>query len=387
MSRAAAEHRWRGALRRRWRGWWNARHPRSDQVTLTQRNVYILPTGAGWLFALLLLTLLVASINYQLNLGHLLTFVLAGVGLSSMHSTHATLRGLTLAAQAGEPVFAGEVAQLQVTLSDGPADRALDGERDRAGRRGRWQGILWRRRPRPHHGIGLRLSPVGTHSGLAARARPDWTWVDVPAGGHTTLRLTRQLAQRGWQSPGAIAVETRFPFGLFRAWTVWRPAARWLAWPAPEQPAAPLPWRGSSASVTPESVASAHAAPDEPGSVRAWRRGDSLAQVHWRRSAQSLAASGTLVSREPVGSAAERLQLDWTRLDGLDGERRIARLTAWVLAAEQAGAPYALALPGQSLATGLGPVQRRQALDRLAVWGLPDLAQEDAGNHEAGSRP
>lgn len=362
---------WRAALRRRWRSWWNARHPRSDRLTLTQRNVYILPTGAGWLFALLLLTLLVASINYQLSLGHLLTFVLAGVGLSSMHSTHATLRGLTLSAQAGEPVFAGEVAQLQVTLSDGEADEPR-------------RRSLWRRRPRPRHGIGLRLSPQGTHSGLAAGARPDWTWVDVPAGGQTTLQLTQRLARRGGQSPDAIAVETRFPFGLFRAWTVWRPAARWLAWPAPEQPAAPLPRQGASASSRSVPVASPHGAQDETSGVRAWRRGDPLAQVHWRRSAQSLAASGTLISREPAGTAPERLLLDWAQLDALDGERRIARLTAWVLAAEQAGLPYALALPGQPLATGVGPTQRRQALDRLAVWGLPD--SPDAGRDQAEHR-
>ncbi len=41
---------------------------------LTQRNVYILPTGPGWMLALTLLVLLIASINFQLNLGYLLTF-------------------------------------------------------------------------------------------------------------------------------------------------------------------------------------------------------------------------------------------------------------------------------------------------------------------------
>ena len=47
-------------------------------MILTQRNVYILPTAPGLMLALTLLLLLVTSINYQLNLGYLLTFLLAG---------------------------------------------------------------------------------------------------------------------------------------------------------------------------------------------------------------------------------------------------------------------------------------------------------------------
>ena len=42
------------------------------------------------------MVLLLASINYQLNLGYLLTFLLAGSGVVAMHVTHGTLRGLTL---------------------------------------------------------------------------------------------------------------------------------------------------------------------------------------------------------------------------------------------------------------------------------------------------
>ena len=48
------------------------------------------------MFALTLVVLLLASINYQLNLGYVLTFLLAGSGVVSMHVTHGTLRGLTL---------------------------------------------------------------------------------------------------------------------------------------------------------------------------------------------------------------------------------------------------------------------------------------------------
>src|SRR5665647_785602 len=80
----------------RFRAWFENRLPLSDQVTLTQRTVYILPTRPGLMLAVTLLVLLVASINYQLNLGYLLTFLLAGSALVGMHVCHGTLRGMTM---------------------------------------------------------------------------------------------------------------------------------------------------------------------------------------------------------------------------------------------------------------------------------------------------
>ena len=74
------------------RRWFENRLPVSDTHTLTQGNIYIVPTKAGLAFAFTLMLMLVASINYQLNLGYLLTFLLAGSALVSMHMTHGTLR-------------------------------------------------------------------------------------------------------------------------------------------------------------------------------------------------------------------------------------------------------------------------------------------------------
>ena len=70
-------------IRRRFRAWFESRLPLKDSTTLTQRNVYILPTRAGFMFAITLITLLLASINYQLNLGYVLTFLLAGSAVVS----------------------------------------------------------------------------------------------------------------------------------------------------------------------------------------------------------------------------------------------------------------------------------------------------------------
>jgi uncharacterized protein (DUF58 family) len=317
-------------LQQRWQAWWNARHPPSDTALCTQRNVYIVPTGAGALFALLLLALLVASINYQLNLGYLLTFLLGGVGLASMHGTHATLRGLQLQLHVGEPVFVGEAQAVTLTLHN-PG-------------------------PRPRHGIGLRWEPA---------AEP--TWTDVPGGAAQAVHLRHAPTRRGASALPRLVIETRFPFGLFRAWSYLRAASPAHAWPRAETPPAPLPPPQGQGEPPPAAPLPAAAGAEASG-VRPYRRGDMPQHIAWKKSAQSLAGGGGLVSRESAGTARGECRLTWTATAGLDTEQRLARLCAWVLLADRSGQPYALELPGQPLQRGSGAVHRRQCLDLLAGW-------------------
>lgn len=317
------------SARRRFRAWWQARAPRSDTLLLTQRNVYILPTRAGLLFGATLVVLLLASINYQLNLGYLLTFVLAGAGIVSMHLTHATLRALTLHLHPVAAVHAGDAAELAVVLtSPGSA---------------RW-------------GIGLRL-----------QSAPDstLTWTDVPEGGQATAHLSFVVPRRGLHETPALVAETRFPLGLFRAWAYWRPAAQLLAYPQPESPAAALP----AASPTPGGPAVARLGGGaEFDGVRAYRRGDAPKQVVWKKAARALEGGGELVSRDASSAAQHQLWLAWERCGALDAETRLSRLAAWVLAAHRAGIDFGLRLPGIELPPAQGDVHRRACLEALALW-------------------
>ena len=63
-----------------------------------------------------LLLLLIASINYSLSLGFLLTFLLASMGGMSMLHTFRNLARLTIMPGRAEPVFAGEVAQFHLVM-------------------------------------------------------------------------------------------------------------------------------------------------------------------------------------------------------------------------------------------------------------------------------
>ena len=311
--------------RARFRLWWLARMPHTDTWVLGQRNVYILPTRAGLTFVATLLVMLLASINYQLNLGYALTFLLAGAGLVSMHLTHGNLRGLTLHLRPALPVFAGDAALLEVVVHNPGKER---------------------------HALGLRFETADRSAGLV--------WCDAPRLGQAGVHLSLVPARRGWQPVPTLVVETLFPFGLFRAWTVWRPAARVLAWPRPEHPAPALPLGTAQHG---DERASRRGEGGELDGVRPWRRGDTMRQVVWKK----VALSGELVSRETTGNAQRELWLDWAEAHTADPEQRLSRLAAWVLAAEHEGLDFGLRLPGRELPPGQGDAHRRAALDLLAL--------------------
>lgn len=314
-------------LRAAFHRWLAGRLPVADSSRLAQRNLYILPTTAGLAFAATLLLMLVASINYQLNLGYVLTFLLAGAGVVSMHLTHNTLRGLTLHLRPPQPAFAGDAATVEVVLTNPGRER---------------------------HGIALRWRAEGAEA-------DGGVWTDVPAHGQATVHLSFVPPARGVHPLPMVTVETVFPFGLFRAWHVWRPASTVLAWPRPEQPAPPLP---PAAAAGGPLLQGRREAGTELEGVRAYRRGDSLRHVVWKK----VAKNGQLVSRETRTPVGRELWLDWLSVAGADGERRLARLAAWVQAAEHAGIAYGLRLPGREIAPGHGELHRRAALDLLATF-------------------
>jgi uncharacterized protein (DUF58 family) len=316
-------------VRARVRGWLTSRLPRTDTQLLTQGNVYILPTRAGWMFALTLVVLLLASVNYQLNLGYVLTFLLAGSGIVSMHITHGTLRGLTLHLRPVAPAFAGSPAVLDIVMSSPSSAR---------------------------FGVGLRLldAPAST---LA--------WTNVPAGGQSTAHVSFVPTARGRHDVPTLSAETRFPLGLFRAWTVWRPLAQLRVYPRVEVDAPALP------AARPATGGPTQARRSEGGEVegvRAYRRGDPLKLIAWKKAAQALETGADLVSRDTSTSARQELWLDWTACGPIAAEERLSRLTAWTLAADRADADYGLLLPGLEIEPGDGDAQRTRCLEALALW-------------------
>lgn len=307
-------------LSRRWRTWIHRRLPRADERTFSQRTIFILPTGAGWVFGILLLIMLVTGINYQNSLIYLMTFLLGALFVGAMHQTHNNLSGLTLAlVQAGEG-FAGE-------------------------------DIPWR----------FRLT-AGRHSAAAIRlfCSGEPHILHVPAGESREVTLAFPAGQRGYVRPERIRVETRFPFGLLKAWSWLRPASSALAFPAPmvtsDRPGQTEPG---------EQDQQAEAAPGQDhADLRPWREGDLSQRVQWKR----FARTGDLMVADWQGESGSPNWLDFSAWPGVDAERRLSYLAALVLERAQRGVPWGLRLPGQVLEPDQGTAHRQRCLRALATW-------------------
>ena len=331
-------------IRARFQRWWQARLPLSDSITLTQRNVYILPTWPGFMLGATLLVLLVASINYQLNLGYLLTFLLAGSAVAGMHVCHGTLRGLTMNLIAPDEQYTGAIAITGINL------------------------VNERRSVR--HGIGLSVLGAGQQATGAdhlvkesrhpVKEAPHWVWADVPAQGSCTVHVAFKPDKRGLHRVPTLTAETRFPLGTFRVWTVWRPTAQVLVYPAPEPHPPPLPAgepRTGGAQAT-----HLHATGEYDG-VRAYRRGDPLKLVVWKKAAKA----DELVSRDAQQAQQFELWLDFAHTGISNTENKLSRLCAWVLEADKRSLDYGLRLPGLEIKPSCGLVHKKRCLEALAL--------------------
>jgi len=294
-------------------------------LRLGQRRIFILPSRGGLLYAMTLAVMLVGAINYNLALGHLLVFALAGIGVAGMVHAFRNLHGLLVTPGRSAPVFAGDLAHFELSLAN---DRAS---------------------PR----FALELAAPGSEPVIAAVDGKKDAKINIP------LATTR----RGWLALPRVRLSTRYPLGLFTAWAYLQPAMRCLVYPRPISlplpPAAPSPTGGDRRG---------DGGRDDFAGFRPRQPADSPRHVAWRASARQ-ADGGSLLVKQFAGGAQVDLVLDGQQTDpGVDDESRLGILADWVLAAEAAGVRYALQLPGQALAPASGEAHCRRCLEALALF-------------------
>ena len=307
-----------------WRRIFNRIDVEHGPITLDRQRIFILPTRHGLMFAVLLLLMLVGSINYTLSLGFVLTFLLGGMALVAILHTYRNLAHLVVSAGKTTPVFAGEQASFALCLNgSGTAER---------------------------YAVGVML---GKQPPL---------FVDVPADVTVTAAIALHAPQRGILRLGQLTLFTRFPLGLFHAWSKLDLAMTCIVYPQPDS--AKLPQLTGVHGPGDRTIAAEGS--DDFRGMRPYHPGDSLSHVAWKAMAQGRG----MLTKQFSGQARPELWLDWDDLAGMPDEARLSRLCRWVLDAQNAGLNYGLRIPGTTVTPGNGEAHQRTCLEALALFGI-----------------
>ncbi|HXC60405.1 MAG TPA: DUF58 domain-containing protein [Steroidobacteraceae bacterium] len=303
---------------------WALRRQGKDALPLqlAARRIYILPTRAGWTFALLILAMFIAGMNYGNGLALLLTFWLVGFSLIAMVRTQRSLAGARILRAVAEPAFAQDPLRLTLDIECTLAASDLEVS-----------------------GADILTELQQTHT--------------ASAPGLASLQLYFATQRRGrWQVP-VLRLQTHAPFGLFRTWTWLAMDVATLVYPRPKGnlPVPEMPGDHAGSRRQTDSL-------DELTGLRPFREGDSPRQVAWK----TYARGGPLLVREYAGQASAARDFDYAAVPLADSEARLSQLARWIVDAAQQNQSWILRLPGSAVLSGAGTLHRSSSLQQLALF-------------------
>jgi uncharacterized protein (DUF58 family) len=293
----------------------------NQTAVLTPRRIYIIPTRWGLLYGVMLIALLVGSINYSLSLGYYVTFLLASLGNIAMLHTWRNLVYIQIEVLHAKPVFAGDLAQVTLKISDN--------------------------KNRPRYNIAAHFAENAI------------TQDDVAANGVQTFALALSTQKRGWLNVPRIALYTEFPLSLFHAWAYVDNPFQVLVYAKPSD----------NNSLQPESIdagakgsSNLSKGDDDFYGHKSYQTGDSPSRVDWKASSRGVG----MLTKQYSGTGQSTLWLDWAATDG-DNEARISLLTKWVIEANSVNQIYGLKLPTGHIGPGNSDAHYHQCLRALAL--------------------
>jgi len=304
-------------------------------------RVFILPSRYGLSYSILILVMLLGAINYNNSLGHLLCFLLVGVGHVAMHHSYRNVRQLDYQLGQAEPTFCEQNILLPITFTN--------------------------QTPRPIRQLEIAY--------LSAPSATSW-WpfkkfsryenlykVAFIAAEQNSLHLIPIPSQhRGWQDLGRLRLSSIYPVGLLFSWFFIDIQQRVLVYPKPIGNK-PMPL----ASAMEESGALQHQQGiDDFAGFHRYREGDARQHIAWK----ALARDGILRTKQFSSPTGQSLLLQWQDVAELpDTEAKLSQLCQWILTADAAGMQYGLVMPNQTIAINRGEQHRHQCLQALALYG------------------
>jgi uncharacterized protein (DUF58 family) len=312
----------RNQFYQRYLGWVNRRIPPAKAITLNQRRIFIFPSRQGFVFLLFLLVMLLAAINYENNMAFALVFLLLSMFVVSVLHTYANLSGLTIKAVRATPGFAGDNVEFEILLSRPDSRRYFDI--------------------------------------LASWPETDAYILSLDESPQETLKIHLKSKKRGLLRPERLLVETYYPVGLLRAWTLIALDIDALVYPRPVKS---ILTNANTSNDNEEGETIAAVGSDDFYGFREYHSGDSIKHIFWKNYAKGQG----LHTKQFSAYSDRRVWLEWESVSG-NVEQKLSQLCYWVLQLEKNNEEYGLRIPGIEIPPAKGESHQQGILRTLALY-------------------
>lgn len=308
--------------RRSFGEWIHRRIPPSKNIELYLNNIFIIPTGQGLGFCFLLFLMFIGAINYETSLAFGLVFLLLGVFILAIFYTYRNLSGLHLSGLTDDAVFVGENAEITI--------------------------ILNRHGKRTYEAVQLSFDNSRKVVANLIEHKEQRVSLFVPT------------SRRGHLNPGRLRVETFYPFGLHRAWSLIDLDLDCLVYPKPVE--CDLDILNSNDQET--GKINITRGNDDFYNLREYQRGDPLKHVAWK----NFARGQGMYTKQYSSNVDDKIWLRWSLFPELSEEDRLSRLCYCVLKLDSSGVDYGLDIPGCLIEPNKGTVHYHSILRALALF-------------------
>jgi len=296
----------------------------SEPVYLTQNRIFILPTRYGLIFIVIFLALLFGAVNYNNNLGYLVTFSLGSIAIMSLIHTFRNLAGLIIGPDKSQSVFAGQKALFGITIKN-------DLTRERQ---------------------AISIASQDCHNLVSLRGKEN-----------KSVFLQSPTKSRGLIYCPQITISSVYPLGLFKSLTRVRPDMSCLVYPQPlsgqniSQPSKdPDPGQ--------DFAKEKRAGVEEFQDFKTYEFGESYKKIDWK----AYARGHGLLSKHFTDPGNNLVWFDFDNFAGFDLETSLSMLAGLILEAQKAGQSYGLKLPEQEIEPSSGQGHMHNCLSALALF-------------------
>lgn len=289
-----------------------------------ENRIYIIPTGYGIAFLALVGVLVLTAATYNNNLIFILTFLLFAAFSVGMVQTHNNLKGVRLDYLNTQEGFEGQDIVLLFRLSQ--------------------------KRARTKQGLRLRT---------ASKILPSVRHEPQRLASHERTKTTSlEVRPKTWgvHPVPEVILETFFPFGIFRAWKVFRPEGQVIVYPRPEGHAVLAQLSTGQAD---SDFGGGRSPEGDFGELKDYRDGEPHNQIAWKHYARTQ----NLYSKVHWGEQRRHFVIPWL---GQQDDSQLRQMSRWIQLAVDENATFEMETPDTKFESGEGIEHARHCWRALA---------------------